>query len=493
MRLRLRLCALAALVAATPAHAQQRVGRLEGTVTEGLDSKLARTAWVSMVQLDADGATTLNPKPDERGRFRLDSIPAGRYLVQIGNAMLDSLDVALPPSEVHIQEGQTARAIFPLPSGTRLRDAICQGVQLPSGKVVVAGRTMNVDTGKPIAGATVIAAWTALNFDSANVRVVPEQRVAAVKTDDGGEYRLCGVPADRPLSLQLQAGGHASAVVRVTVSEQQGAAVQHLSISPASAPTIAELDSVEHLVVGADSTRPELALTGTARLQGTIRGAGDQPLAGAQVHLRDAAPIATTDSAGRYALDALPAGTQMLLVRQIGYAFAELPVDLRPGATATRDVALTRVTRLDSLKVVASKPAYAEFEHNRRNNALGKFLTLGEIQRWNARETSDLVRLLGDFIVYGHGPDARVVSRRASANGKCRSANIVIDKIEGLSINDVEPAHIAGMEGYADPGAAPAGYSGNADCGLIVIWMRTVGDKEHRFKDSSPLKYNGYP
>jgi hypothetical protein len=393
---------------------------------------------------------------------------------------------------VHIQEGQTARAIFPLPSGTRLRDAICQGVQLPSGKVVVAGRAQNVDTGKPLAGATVIAAWTALVFDSAHVRVVPEQRVATVATDEGGEYRLCGVPADRPLSLQLQASGHASAVVRVTVSERQGAAVQHLSISPASAPTIAELDSVEHLVAGADSARPELALTGTARLQGTIRGAGDQPLAGAQVHLRDAAPIATTDSAGHYALDALPAGTQVLLVRQIGYAFTELPVDLRPGATATRDVTLTRVTRLDSLKVVAAKPAYAEFEFNRRNNALGKFLTLGDIQRWNVRETSELVRLLGDFVVMGSGPDARVVSRRAP-QGKCRSANIVIDKVPGLSINDVEPAHIAGMEGYADPSTAPAGYSGMADCGLIVIWMRTVGDKEHRFKDSSPLKYNGYP
>jgi hypothetical protein len=492
MRLQIPLCALAALATALPAHAQQRVGRLEGTVTEGLDSKLARTAWVSMVRLDADGGATLNPKPDERGRFRVDSIPAGRYLVQIGNAMLDSLDVALPTSEVQIRDGETARATFVLPAGARLRDAICQGVQLPSGKVVVAGRATNVDTDKPIAGATVIAAWTALTFDSAHVRVVPEQRVATVTTDEGGEYRLCGVPADRPLSLQVQVGGHASTVVRVTVSEQQGAAVQHLNISPASAPTIAELDSVEHLVTGADSARPELALTGTAHLKGTIRGVGDLPLAGAQVHLRDAVPIATTDSAGHYTLDALPAGTQVLLVRQIGYAFAEVPVELRPGVSATRDVALTRVTQLDSLKVVAAKPAYAEFEHNRRNNALGKFLTLGDIQRWNVRETSDLVRLLGDFVVTGSGPDARVVSRRAP-QGKCRGANIVIDKIPGLSINDVEPAHIAGMEGYADPATAPAGYSGMADCGLIVIWMRTVGDKEHRFKDSSPLKYNGYP
>ena len=493
MRLSISVCAFAALVVAIPARAQQRVGRLEGTVSEGLDAKLARTAWVSMVRVDADGAATLNPRPDERGRFRVDSIPAGRYLVQIGNAMLDSLDVALPTSEVQIRDGETARAIFLLPSGARLRDAICRGVQLPRGKVVVAGRAMNADTEKPLAGATVIAAWTALTFDSAHVRVVPEQRVATVATDEGGEYRLCGVPADRPLSLQVQAGGRASAVIRLTVSEQQGAAVQHLSISPASAPTIAELDSIEHLVAGADSARPELALTGTSRLEGTIRGAGDLPLAGAQVHLRDATPIATTDSAGHYALDALPAGTQVLLVRQIGYAFAELPVQLRRGASTTRDVALTRVTQLDSLKIVAAKPAYDEFEHNRRNNALGKFLTLGEIQRWNVRETSELVRLLGDFVVIGSGPDARVISRRTPPNGKCRSANIVIDKIPGLSINDVEPAHIAGMEGYADPSAAPAGYSGNADCGLIVIWMRTAGDKEHRFKDSSPLKYNGYP
>jgi hypothetical protein len=496
MRLRIVASVVVSVAALpSPAAAQQAaVGRLEGTLVASRDAAPPRAAWVSMVRLDPEGGVTFNAKPDDRGRFAVESLPAGRYLVQVGTATLDSLDVALPPSELRIQGGQTSRAEFALPAGARLRDAICQGLKLPQGKVAVAGRATDADTDRPIAAASIIAAWTALVFDSAHVRVLPEQRVATVLTDEQGDFRLCGVPSDRPLFLPVQHAGRASAVVRIEVSEAQGASVQHLSLSGTTAPTIAALDSVARLTTGGpDSARPELALTGTARLRGVVLGAGDRPLAGAEVHVRDAAAWAETDSAGRYGLDALPAGTQVLVVRQLGYTFAELPVGLRPGQTTTRDVALERVSRLDTMQVRAQRPAYAEFEQHRRTNQLGKFLSLSQLQVYKGRQTSDLVGLLGDFVVVGSGPRARVVSRSMWQNRKCTSANIVIDRNEGMSINDVQPEAIAGMEGYSDPSTAPAAYGGRADCGLIVIWLRTVGDRQRRFKDSSPLKYNGYP
>jgi hypothetical protein len=71
------------------------------------------------------------------------------------------------------------------------------------------------------------------------------------------------------------------------------------------------------------------------------------------------------------------------------------------------------------------------------------------------------------------------------------NANVVIDGIDGMSVDDVQPKAIAGIEVYADASVAPARYSGNAECGVVVIWLRTKDDK--RPTSANGLNYNGYP
>ena len=489
---------LLSLVAA-PLMAQSAAGRLEGAITERIASRSVSSASVTLVRLGTETSVTYSATPDQRGRYHVDSLPAGRYLVQLSSATLDSLDVAIPPSEVKIDRGRTARADLQLPFGAGLRDAVCQGLNLARGKSAVAGRATDADTDQPLAGADVVASWSELSLDRTTLKSTTQRRVAVVHTGPRGEYRMCGVPTGRFISMQLQHAGRAGAVMKLSITEAEGAVVRDLSLSESSAPTIAALDSLERTMSPGDSTREELQLTGTSLLTGIVRGSAGQPLADVQIRVRDARTTASTDSAGRFSLANLPSGTQVLVVRQLGYAAAEIPVELRAGRSTRRDVRLERAAQLDSVKVVADRPRLAEFERNRRTNLLGKYVTLGEIQRRQAKETADLLAPLGIFTVVGKGENAKLQSRGAFVNQPtCKYANIVIDgRLENMQINDVIPSDIEAIEAYRDASSAPASFAGKADCGLVVIWLKpgeNPGDRPAEVKRPPPtLRGNGYP
>jgi hypothetical protein len=507
MRTVIAATVLAPLMAGRPLVAQQMsTGRLEGTVAPWIASRSVQAAQVSLVHLESEASTSLTVAVDGRGRYHVDSLPGGRYLIQVSHPTLDSLDVTLAPGPLVIAGGRTTRSDFSLPSGSSLRSIVCPGVSLGPEKAVVAGRVVDAESEAPIAGANVVAAWTEITIDRKARKIITEKKQAVVKTGRSGEYRLCGVPAAKSLTLQLQHAGLAGAATRVSVSEEEGVVVRDLSLSTRSAPTMAALDSIERLAAArrpdstsdADTTRSELALSGTAVVTGTVRSSTGRPVPNAEVRVRHAQSSTKTDDVGRFVLGGLPAGTQVLLVRQIGFAIAELPVELRPGRALSLDVRVTRAVALDSVRVLASRPTLAEFEYNRRTNLHGRFLTLSEIQRSNAKQTSDLLPLLGGYVMMGRGRLVKMMETDYDPPGThaCKGANVVIDGVDGLEVDDVLPNQIAGIELYKDAASAPLQYAGRANCGLIVIWLRP-GPRRGRWLPASStpatLQYNGYP
>ena len=141
MRTVIATTALALLIASSRIVAQQApLGRLEGTIAPWIASRTVQAAQVSLVSLESETSTTITAPVDARGRYRVDSLPVGRYIVQISHPTLDSLEVTLPPGQLVIAAGATTRADFALPSGERLRTIVCPGVSLSSEKAVIAGR-----------------------------------------------------------------------------------------------------------------------------------------------------------------------------------------------------------------------------------------------------------------------------------------------------------------------------------------------------------------
>ena len=469
---------LVGVVAALPALGQASIaGHVEGTVTERVSSHSVKNASVEAVRLEPEPTLHFRVAPDERGRFRLESIPAGRYLIQLGSATLDSLELALPPSELKVEAGATAHADLSLPLGDALRDAVCAGVKLGTGRGAVAGRAIDADTEEPLANAQVVVAWSEMKVDRRTLRPVRTERAGTVRTGSRGEYRLCGVPTDRWLSIQLQHQGKVGGLAQVIVTDEEGAVVRNLSLSLLTAPSITGLDSLEAMsrALGADRAQQDsiaaMRLAGTARVTGIVLSPAGQPLADAEVRVASAGFLTTTGSDGRFSLGGLPAGTQLFHVRRLGYATTEGDVELRAGRNVVHDVSLKRLVALDSVRVVAQRGRYGDFDRNRRSNFFAEFLTSTEIERNHPQQVTDLIFRLGGFTISGFGPDAKVISNRASRkNLSCTEANVVIDGAEHASANFLPVERIYGIEAYRDEITAPAGM--DAKCGLIVLWTK---------------------
>jgi hypothetical protein len=460
------LALLALALATSPLRAQSAFGRIEGTVKDSAHARWPEGASLLAVRTEppehSGGATV-----DNRGRYRIDSLPAGRYMVGIASPFLDSLEITLPSREVTVEAGHAVRVDFAFPSGRTLRAGACPGVRLAPGTGALLGRVVDADTDAPLADARVVFAWHETAIDRKTLRPQTAERSGAVATDSTGLFRLCGVPTDEWVVLQVQRGGRAGSDVRVMVPDSAGVGVRNLSLSAsASRPIVASADFSPDRAAAAP-------LTGTASVEGVVRGVGGLPLGEAQVRVLGAQGAAVSDARGRFSLSDLPSGTQVLEVRRIGYLLAQQPVELRGGRTVTQDVQLRRIVTLDSMRVLAQRSRYSEFAFNRKANHFGKFFTADSIEKRHPWYASDLFRMLPGFRVSGFGLDAVVSSSRgvtSISGGQC-AANVVIDGMAGQEINLISPFDIGAMEIYRPGEPAPVQYS-RGNCGVIVIWSK---------------------
>ena len=482
------------LASATSLGAQSpALGGVDGTLRERVATRSVR-ATVSLVQLGSEASASRSARPDGQGRFHVDSLVPGRYLMQISTPTLDSLDLAMPPREVRIAGGRMLRADAELPYGAALRDLVCHSGRLGEGTVAVAGRVLDADADKPLAGAQVVATWTDVIADGLS-RAKTMKRSVVARTGALGEYRLCGIPGGTTLALRLQHADKGTPFVRLTISPDEGVVVRDLSISPRSAAPLGVLDSLALLADGARAdSSATLGLTGTAGVTGIVRGVGAMPLAGAEVRVRDARPSTATDSTGKFVLGGLPAGTQILQARRAGYPLSEVVVELRPDRSIEQNVLMARDVKPDSLQSTSAGTLYREFEAHRRAYAFGQFLDVEEIKQKekSATETVDLFADMLGFTALGHGADARLISNEAlTAQPSCHSANVVSEGVDGIGINDIPPSQVGAIEAYANSQFVPERFSGRAQCGLVVIWMRKASPT--RSGGGPTLRGNGYP
>ena len=468
------------------------LGAIEGTIHERSAVRSVLAARVSVRSVDPDTTVSATAAPDATGRFRLDSLPPGRYRARVVSPSLDSLRVPPAATELLIGPGRVVIADFTLPASTSLRDAVCGNSRLRERTAAVVGRAIDADAeDRPLVGADLVASWMEFPADRWSRGTMPTKRVVVVKTGPEGEYRVCGVPTETVFTLQLRDHGRASPVLWLLMANDEGAIARDLSLSARTAPTIAALDSAERAVkrTARGEREVELQMTGTAELSGTIRALSGDPVVGAHVHVRHARASAVSDSAGRFALGDLPAGTQVLIVRHPAYRLAELPVELRPARRVDQTVLLVRPVALDAIET----DELEAFDVSRRTNPYGQFLTQAQIDgKKHLAETIDLFDDLLGFTVFGRGSNARVISNLALANHvACSEASVIIHGGQGRRINDVAPGEIAAIEAFADPAFVPGRFIGQADCGVVVIWLRKI--TRPTVRPAAGLGINGYP
>jgi hypothetical protein len=478
----MRRVALAMVCSLLPAllAAQSPAGALEGLVSG--NPRAVHGTRVEITRVEPEPIVTFDAPTDDRGRYRLDSLPPGSYALHVSSPLLDSLALSLPDRSVTITASVRTRADVALPSGTALRDAVCPGLVLEKGKGAIIGHAVDADTERPLVGATVVVSWNELSVDRATLRTTSEERVATLPTRARGEFRLCGVPTGTGLSLQLQRGDGASADVRLTVSDEEGAVVRDLSLSARATTAAGTRGTLGVAREVAEDTGDVAFLAGTAVVSGTVRGFGGRPLADAELRIAGARASAVSDAEGRYSLSGLPAGTHMLVARRIGYEVFETPVELRAGRTAQSDVVLSRIVSLDSMRVVALSARYPQFDFNRRSNPFGIYLGPEELERRKASQTSEFLTGVRGLVISGHGRDARASTARGRSGAReCTGMQVLLDgRDQGLGLDDIPASSVGAIEIHTRGALAPSEYTIRGSCGVIAVWTKRLGDVRQR-------------
>lgn len=219
-----------------------------------------------------------------------------------------------------------------------------------------------------------------------------------------------------------------------------------------------------------------------AQQRGTIAGVvtaaeSGQPVAGARVTVRGRRTPVLSDSAGRYRLTELPPGTLILQVRAIGHADATRIVEVAPGAAVSVDVALSDATQLREVVVTgrASETSrrFDDFELRRRNGR-GQYLGREEIERSNAMNVPNLLRNMRGVRLLCTGITCSV--RMARSEGVDCPPEYWLDGRPNNNFGPTIPiADLQAVEVYTGPSEAPAEFlSGNAACGIIVLWTKST-------------------
>lgn len=210
-------------------------------------------------------------------------------------------------------------------------------------------------------------------------------------------------------------------------------------------------------------------------------------LAGAFVSIVGHDRTVLTGMNGRFALAGVGSGDMTIEVRRPGF---------RPG-TVSFEITVSRAVTVDLGTVVLS-PLVIEMDpivveatevenklnrvgfFQRMSTEQGTFLTLEDIERRNPRNTSELVRRIPGFQV---GTNGSISSRRGvpgmSQGFSACEIEYYIDGVhaDGSRVDDVLPAAVVAMEVYTGAATIPPAFrlSGNARCGVVVIWTRTGG------------------
>lgn len=449
-----RLLALAALAAPVPAaNAQAGLGSIRGLVHDSLRAggPLAG-AEVEVLEL---GRRVLT---DAAGRFRIDSVPAGRFTVSFSHPDLVAFGFQPPERTVEIGSGIDVSLVLATPSPATILGRLCPGRREAETGVLL-GRVTDPLTGRPAEGGEVRGQWTETVLATGGLT----QRPRAVRSliDGAGRYRLCGVPTDVPV------------VLSTGTAELGGVPLA--------------LDLKGQLVVVRDLAlaRTDSAAPRDARATGTVRNENGDPVAQALVSVLGLDRAVRTDSEGSFALSGLPSGSFTLDARAVGYARAHAGLELRPGATAQAAIVLSRLAvELPEVTVTAATPADPTGFTLRRTQRDGYFIGRDDIQRRGSVRTEDLFRAIPGIKLEPVGAaDYQILSTRGGTgiSTLCAPAVFIdgipvpLDPRSGSSI-PVLPEEIHGIEIYHNAGEAPPEFrSRGASCAIILVWTRRGG------------------
>lgn len=429
---------------ASTASAQTTVS---GVVRDSLSGGTLARATVQLVSRNNAGAFERTAESDSLGRYLLKDIPIGRYAIGFFHPLLDSLGVEAPLREINVDSNSPVVADVAVPSGARLRTAIC-GAADASGAVII-GFVRDTRNQAPVPGAVITGEWFEYMIRRGGLAPrLARQNATATET---GWFALCNVPTGGVVALNASRGADSTGLIEVQVPED-GFVRRELYVGPS---------------------------TKSGRISGVVFGAdANRPVANAQVSVKGGPEVRTNDQ-GQWTMTGVPTGTRMLEVRALGYYPDHRYVNVVESAPPVRVTLSTLRAVLDTVKIRASR-IYGLGDNGfekRQRMGHGKFITAFDIGRYPVVNTSDLLkRVPGVRLDRDETGDMRI-KMRGAFEPFCDPA-IFIDGqfMHFLTMEDVDswvpPHRVAGIEVYANTVVPPEFQVALRGCGSIVVWTK---------------------
>jgi hypothetical protein len=441
------------------------MARVTGDVYDSLSFRVLPEATVQFVPVN-DPARVRSVTTDSGGRYAVDSLAPGVYMVGVLHPIIDRLGLETMALAVRIAEPGDVVLPLALPSATTVIASRCKdaGTDLPPGAVIGVVRRAS---GAPLAGSGRVRVQyleTTIGPSGMSRRFL--SRFGEV--GESGQFLVCGVPTDAPLTTRAWVGSDSSGVLELRMDGGSPLLVRNLVVGNAQRTSLPGATPAE---------RPRLVYRGSGSVRGIVRDAGGKPLPGARVALPTAGVEGMTTAAGQFTLDSLPGGSWMLEARAVGFQPQRVAVDILDSTTTDALVALVAVApTVDTVRVRADRwsQQQAGFEQ-RKKMGFGYFYDEDAISRRNPRFAADLLRgTPGVTVSPGSQGRDRVLMRGTGGAGQC-IPTIFLDGVRTTVPNGqlddlVQPTDIRAVEVYTGTGSVPIEFQSNTGCGSLVIW-----------------------
>lgn len=464
----------AAIPKLVPTPQTVTTGFLQGVA---LDSIHGGPLVNALIQVDGTSRAAIT---DSLGRFLVDSVPPGEHRIAVDHPILDTLGIALSTQPMTFAANEVTRMVIAVPSGEFLASRFCTPARRNLGPGVLVGRIREPDSENAAVGARVSLVWydpDPPQVAGLAVKLNKAPRVREATVGEDGTYRLCGLPEKYEGKLQAQRkDGGTTAEVSITQDEGM-LALRSMSVAP--------------LAVASAGDSGKAVPTGTARATGRVTNSAGKPVAGAFVSLVGGGTTTRTKANGEFTLDSLPAGTQALSVRLLGYAPKDVPVELSSRAPARVTVQLgAAVPTLAAVEVVSQRDQGLErvgFLGRKRGAAGGYFMTPEQIEARKAVQFTDLMTAVPGIRVQGTMGRMAVTSTRSVGRAGCVTIYVDNSKFQQMEAGDldsfVKPEEVAAIEVYQSGASMPVEFqTSGADCSAIVVWTKLNVERRNRKK-----------
>ena len=363
------------------------MGAIVGIVVDSLHGGALKGAQVSV-----EGLNTL-AMTDSTGRFRVDSVPPGKYRIGIFHPLLDSLGLSIASPPLSVAADSTIAVVFATPSAPTFIRLVCGPIQVDTmagiGPSVVVGQVLDAETEAPVANTKVSLSWDEI-LASAKIGLHRIQRSRDTTTGPSGGFRFCHLPSQLDgVARAISATADSGAVSRPLALNGRLVVTLVLHVPGAAQPAGT---SSGHGTAAADTS--SAAQAGSVLTGRVMRSDTTAPFAGAQVMVLGSKSTAVTNDSGYFTLRGLPTGSRTLAVRALGWEPVTMPVDL--SMRETRQVTVPLAVKTAVLRaVIVTATLNAGLQRvgydNRKHLGIGHFLGPDDIANRNAFEFVDLM------------------------------------------------------------------------------------------------------